>query len=211
MTSPLRRVLLGALALAATALPVTVALPSPAYAAEVCASLGETGDTIADSAAAVPVVFAGEVRSTTQESRAEPFVYVVDVTHVWKDEEVVARTVRVKSPSAKTSDCSLGDLAPGTPMVFFAQSRGDVFWTNQRLGSAEDEETLREEIAAVLGPGLTRGPDGREENVATMTRVETDPPPTLSRLAAPGLAVALVGVLGLFLIAFTNRRRVTPS
>ena len=168
--------------------------------------------TTAEDAAAADAVFSGTVRETHKpepddSGRIKGLVtYVVDVDRVYKEEgTVVTGTVQVSSQQASAS-CGLGNLPPGTEYLFFAKARDAGFRASSCGGSRPATTASVSDVEGVLGPGKQMVPDGAKPELV-LTAVETAAPPTVGRLAAPGVAVALLGLLGLVFVRVAGSRR----
>lgn len=168
--------------------------------------------TTAEDAAAADAVFSGTVREThkpepDESGRIKGLVtYVVDVDMVYKEEgTVVTGTVQVLSQQASAS-CGLGNLPPGTEYLFFAQARDAGFRASSCGGSRPATAASVSDVEGVLGPGKQMVPDGAKPELV-LTAVETGAPPTVGRLVAPGVAVALLGLLGLVFVRVAGSRR----
>ena len=168
--------------------------------------------TTAEDAAAADAVFSGTVRETHKpepddSGRLKGLVtYVVDVDRVYKEEgTVVTGTVQVFSQQASAS-CGLGNLPPGTEYLFFAQARDAGFRASSCGGSRPATTASVADVEGVLGPGKQMVPDGAKPELV-LTAVETTAPPTVGRLVAPGVAVALLGLLGLVFVRVAGSRR----
>ncbi len=168
--------------------------------------------TTAEDAAAADAVFSGTVRETRkpepdQSGRVKGLVtYLVDVDRVYKEEgTVVTDTVQVSSQQASAS-CGLGNLPPGTEYLFFATARDAGFRAGSCGGSRPATDDAVADVEAVLGTGRQMVPDGAKPELV-LTEVETAAPQTVGRLAAPGVAIALLGLLGLVFVRVAGSRR----
>jgi hypothetical protein len=186
---------------------------SPAQAACTCQD-----KTLGDHATAADAVFSGTVRESRN---AEPeggggaggggraqrqVVHVVDVETVWQEDgTVVTDTVRVSSPRAESA-CGLGDIEPGTEFVFFAKARENGFQAAKCGGSRPLTTSFESEVVAELGDGRAVVPDDERPPVE-LTPLDTSAPGSVTRAAAPGAALVIVGLLGLVLVRFARSRR----
>jgi hypothetical protein len=189
----------------AVATPAAVTPAAATPAARTSAKACKVG-AVPDAIAWADAVFRGTVRSTKRNAARQVYVYLVDVEHVWKNSSVLVDAVRVEGPTAKKSPCSLGRLEPGTDMVVLATTRGSKYWTNAKHGTAPAAGPIVDAIQKELGAGTSRTPSGSAPT-ATLERVEADPPRSVGRVAAPGAALVLLGLLGLAGVAVSNRRR----
>ena len=189
---------------------------SPAQAACTCQD-----QTLADHAASADAVFSGTVRESRNAEadgaggagggdaggRAQrQVVHVVDVEVVWQENgTVVTDTVRVSSPRAESA-CGLGDIEPGTEFVFFAKARENGFQAAKCGGSRPLTASFESEVVAELGDGRAVVPDDERPPVE-LTPLDTSAPGSVTRAAAPGAALVIVGLLGLVLVRFARSRR----
>ena len=183
------------------------AVAAPAQAA--CTCQDQTTQEHADGADAV---FSGTVRETRRSAPDESgrvkgvVTYVVDVERVWQEDgTVVTDTVKVTSPRAESA-CGLGDLPPGTEYVFFAKARDTGFRAAACGGSGPLTEAVEADVVSVLGEGRAVVPE-LETPVLELTAVDTSAPRSVTRVAAPGAALAIVGLLGLVLVRVAGSRR----
>ncbi len=106
-------------------------------------------------------------------------------------------TVEVTSPG---TSCGLS-LRVDRRYFFFVTERGAELTTNQCSGTARAKGQLVHKIEQVAGEGKDVGPSDPAEPVEpTFTPVDDGEPEELTRLAAPGVALALVGLLGLLVV-----------
>ena len=158
-------------------------------------------------------MFSGTVREThkpepDESGRIKGLVtYVVDVDMVYKEEgTVVTDTVQVLSQQASAS-CGLGDLPPGTEYLFFAQARDAGFRRGSCGGSRPATAASVSDVEGVLGPGKQMVPDGAKPELRPHRGRDRRPAAPWARLVAPGVAVALLGLLGLVFVRVAGSRR----
>lgn len=189
MLMTLARVVIAAL-LAVSGL--VLATSAPAFACT-CAP-----GTIAAKADRVDAVFVAEVDGVTEVGAR--FVYAVTATHAYQG--TVEREVTVETRQ-QTSACGLGELENGTDYVFFANGDGAYEATScDGSGPATDKRIV--EVEDVLGDGT--GIEEPPPPAPVMTKVEDSAPASAERLAAPGGALVLVGLLGLLVVGRLARR-----
>jgi len=148
-------------------------------------------------------VFLGKVLA--ERVSGQEHTYVVTAERVYKGS--AAGEVTLRSP-AKAGDCALTDLEADRRYMFFGTQQGSVIEVNSCGGTAPLAPTLRAEVEAVLGEGRPPTPTEPPAPVeATFTRVDATAPTSFPRLAAPGAALVIVGLLGLLLLRRTGRAR----
>lgn len=163
--------------------------------------------SVADSSKAAMAVFSGEVTSVTKQEKpaGEPGAYYlqdVTVTRVYQG-EIDTATVQVRSEKVPKA-CSLGELEVGTEYMFFAVSSGDPWIAQSGGGTVPSDPEIVEKVVRLLGEGRDAVPPAPES--AEFTPVQSGEPTTLSRAAAPGIALVLIGALGLVVVRGLSRR-----
>lgn len=127
------------------------------------------------------------------------FEYAVTAEHSYKGE--VDREVEVSSNQEQVA-CGLGELRTGRQYIFFVNRTAPPFSANSCGGTGPLTNDRVDDIETLLGEGTAIEPP--PPPAPTMTKVEESAPLPLARLAAPGGALILLGVLGLL---FVGRRR----
>jgi hypothetical protein len=186
---------------------------APAQAACTCT----TPTTIMESIKASDAVFTGTVGEVTvteptgQAGQAAEAVITNAVTadRFYKGtldgpDQVVRTTPRTQAT------CGLGQLKTGSRYVFIVQAAapGDTVapWVDDGCsGTRLETAALVTQVEGVLGRGDPAV--APEQPAAVLTDVDTSEPTTLGRAAAPGLALVLIGLLGLVLVRRLNSRR----
>lgn len=163
--------------------------------------------SVADSSKAAMAVFSGEVTAVTKQEKpaGEPGAYFlqdVTVTRVYQG-EIDTESVQVRSEKVPKA-CSLGELEIGTEYMFFAVSSGDPWIAQSGGGTVASDPEIVEKVVRLLGEGRPPVPPAPES--AEFTPVQSGEPTTLSRAAAPGIALVLIGVLGLVVVRGLSRR-----
>jgi hypothetical protein len=143
-------------------------------------------------------VFTGTVADTSV--KGGTVTYTVKVDRVFKG-DVDTTDVTVTTAKAARA-CGLPDLATDSKYVFF--TAGAELTTRKAAGTAPATDARVARVARLLGDG--RAPTPPAPTTATFTRVAGEPT-SLQRVAAPGLALVIVGLLGLGLAAGLGRRR----
>jgi hypothetical protein len=151
-------------------------------------------------------VFTGTVTDVARTPRrgAQPVTVTYDVLvdRVYKG-GVGTETVQVKS--ARTSKtCRRLVLAPEHTYVFFVEAAGSAFTADTCSGTAGATGRLLAKVQRMLGDGRLPVPARPEQ--AVFTRVADAEPATLTRLAAPGVALVIVGLLGLLVVRRVGSR-----
>jgi hypothetical protein len=163
--------------------------------------------SVADSSKAAMAVFTGQVTAVTEQEKpaGEPGAYFlqdVTVTRVYQG-EIDSENVQVRSEKVPKA-CSLGELVVGTDYMFFVVSSGDPWIAQSGGGTVPVDADVVAKVERVLGEGRDPVPPAPES--AEFTPVQNGEPITLSRAAAPGLALILVGLLGLIVVRGLTRR-----
>jgi hypothetical protein len=173
---------------------VVVATAGPAAACSCRPSTLEEQTRRAD------VVFAGRVEEVTTVDGS--FEYAVTATRAFKGQ--VERQTAVASAKG-TSSCGLGRLDTGTDYLFLARGDAAPYRTTTCDGSAPVSAARTTRIERLLGDGTPVEPP--PPPTAQRTLVEDSAPASFERLAAPGAAAVLVGLLGLVVVGLRSRRR----
>ena len=181
--------LLSALVLACAGLVLT---GLPAQAACTC-----DDRSLDQQARSADVVFSGVLRE--QQRSGPQRVYTVDVDRLYQG-RVTETTVEVVSSTR--SDCTLGSLQVNRGYVFFAQGDQQDLASSQCSGTQRATSAFVKDVERLLGPGtVVPEPDSPEPTTPDpeFTRVDRAGAPQFLRIAAPGGAMVLVGLLGLVL------------
>lgn len=175
----------------------------PAHA---CTCVAATTQSHTKSAKAV---FTGTVTSVTgagktDGQRGATYTNLVEVDRVYKG-GIDTLTVEVASDSGSsgTGQCGLGSLDPGRRYVFFVQGDGEAWTAEGCGGTAPAADKLVTQVERLLGDGRPPMPPEPEE--AVFTQVSGGEPTSLTRAAAPGVALVLIGLLGLVVVRRLGR------
>jgi hypothetical protein len=204
VTSAVRRLFAASLVAGALALPGGSASAAPAAAPDDCAGL-----TQAEAAESADVVFTGTVASRTRSkgSATREFAHEVQVEVVFKG-PISTELVPVVTRDATRTVPGLGPLEEGELYLVFGrvvEAEGSpviVAGGCSGTGVAAADQVTRIEV--LLGEG--RPPVAPAQPEPQFTEVEGADPDSFTRTAAPGLALILIGLLGLVVVRRLNRR-----
>ncbi len=188
MSASLRSLLL-ALVLACSGLVLTQ-LPAQACA---CSPVSNIRIQARDA----DVVFSGVL--VEQASGRKRDTYTLDVERIYQG-RVDDTPVDVVSTARNT--CGLGRLKLDRAYLVFASQSAVRLASDQCTGTGRASPAYVADVERVLGPGAAipkPPPPGQEPAAPEYTRVEDAEPTQFTRLAAPGGALVLVGLLGLIL------------
>ena len=189
------------LALLVIGLATVVIADAPAHAACTCQR-----PPLAQQVNQADGVFSGTVTMVsgpTTSGKRQIMSYDVKVDRVYKG-DISSPSVTVKS-DADPSKCGLAGLTADTRYLFFVRSNEPNLLANKCGGTGPAKSTKTQKVVALLGPGDTPIPPTPEK--ATFTPVADAEPLPLTRLAAPGAAMVVLGLLGLMLFGALGRSR----
>lgn len=190
MVSRVVRVLIAALVAMSG---LVLATSAPAFACKCQAADADQQTTRAD------VVFIGTVDGVTEVDKL--FEYAVTATRAYKG--TVDRETTVSSNQA-TAACGLGELKVGTDYVFLVTGDTPPYAASSCGGSGPANSARIADVEGALGAGTAI--EAPAPPAPTMTRVEAATPASMSRLAAPGGALVLIGFLGLVVVGRLARK-----
>lgn len=201
---------------AATAVPAATA-PTTAAAAD-CGTLDlADGAAVRERADAVTDVFLGEVRIVRpwpparrqdRDDRVRRYEHAVVVRHTFRGDLRFREQVRVVT-HPRTDDNGFGRLAVDRRYLFFVSARhgGAALVATCDSGTQALVNGLSAGLQSAIDSALT-DPDHDAPEVALSEPEEgAGSDPSFTRLAAPGLAVVLIGLLGLLLLVRVGSRR----
>jgi len=113
------------------------------------------------------------------------------------------RSTQVFSAGGKNA-CGLGELAVGTSYLFLGTGTEAPFEADSCGGTSVANPTKVAKVERILGEGTSVEPP--PPPTAERTLVEDSPPAGFARAAAPGAAIAILGLLGLVVVRRLARR-----
>ncbi|WP_460831900.1 hypothetical protein [Nocardioides hungaricus] len=155
------------------------------------------GDTLERQTMRADAVFSGVVAG--RERAGSTVTFSVDVDLVYKGD--VGERASIETPRKL---CALPAFEAGDEVLWFANKDGDRVLAARGGGTTSASPAHLRRVESLLGPGTSATPP--EPATATFTMVAGEKT-ALSRLAAPGVALVIVGLLGLLLVAALGRRR----
>jgi hypothetical protein len=144
-------------------------------------------------------VFIGTVEGVTRSDRQLDIA--VTATRAYKG--TVDRSTSVTT-ATQASDCGIGEPEVGTDYLFIVRGDAPPYAASSCDGSGPLDPDRVAQVEGLLGTGQAVLPPAPP--MATRTLVEVSPPASLARLAAPGAALAIVGLLGLVVVGRLGRR-----
>lgn len=140
------------------------------------------------------LVFSGVLVDTTEGKKSR--TYDVKADAVFKG-MLTTSDVQVVTDA---SGCGLTGLKSDKPYAFFVVDEGGDLVADQCGGTARAADKLIGKVESVTGPGKPIDKPEPTRQDAKFTLVEGAEPETFIRLAAPGGALVLVGLLGLLVV-----------
>lgn len=152
--------------------------------------------------ATAPVVFTGVVQSsaaTPTPANYLNWISQVTVDHIYKG-SVTTDSVQV-STWQKAHGCGARQLTAGQRYLFEVTAAGDTWRVvGGKAGAQVASDALLAKVQAQLGAGTPASTTPPTPSTVTYTRVASVHPHRLSRVAAPGVALMLIGLLGLVVV-----------
>jgi hypothetical protein len=193
LPSVLSRVLRALLACVFVAGGLVLAVQAPAAACTCQPADAERQTSRADA------VFIGTVDGVTRVG--EQLEIAVTATRSYKG--TVERSTTVTT-ARQTTACGIGEPETGTDYLFIVRGTAPPYVANSCDGTGQLNADRIAQVEGLLGTGAAVQPP--PPPTATRTLVEDSPPASLARLAAPGGALVIVGLLGLVVVGRLGRR-----
>ena len=149
--------------------------------------------SVAQASRQADVVFTGVMIGQRRDREEADLAFAVDRIY---SGEVRSDTVDVASP---TDSCGLKLVEDQSYLVFAVDGRNGLV-SEECDGTVRASDRAVRAVEKALGPGERYQAPVPEPPEPTYTRVLESEPPDLARVAAPGAAMALVGLLGWFVV-----------
>ena len=172
---------------------LVLAVQSPAAACTCQPADAERQTSRADA------VFIGTVDGVTQVD--QQLEIAVTATRAYKG--AVERSTTVTT-ARQTTACGIGEPETDTDYLFIVRGDAAPYVANSCDGTGQVTADRVAQVEGILGTGQAIPPP--PPPTATLTLVEDSPPASLARMAAPGVALVLVGLLGLVVVGRMGRR-----
>ncbi|WGL52648.1 hypothetical protein P5P86_02210 [Nocardioides sp. BP30] len=167
---------------------VVMGSPAPSYAAATCTPVAP-----AAAAQQADAVFTGVLAGAGQtDTKVKPkrFTYPVRVQTSLKGSATGQVNVITRG-----GGCGIGALQPGTTYLFFVTAHGHSWLAPGTLGTtSQNVAAASQQVVAALAPPTV-----------TFDHPQVGAPASLRRIAAPGVALVLIGLLGLLFVRRTPR------
>lgn len=159
---------------------------------------------------AADAVFSGVVTAVKRTSRGPgdaEFTNTIQVDRVYKG-PIAEQAVPVLTQTGTRARPGLGALERGERYLFFVRVGTDVLAAGGCSGTDVASRDRVTRVETLLGEGRPAVvPDEPKPPEATFTKVAGSDPTDFTRSAAPGLALVLVGLLGLVVVRRLGRRQ----
>lgn len=144
-------------------------------------------------------VFIGTIEAIATEGNDHTYSITASRAYLGTPE----RSTQVESLGTP-KNCGLGALSIGSTYIFLATGTEAPYVADSCGGTGTANPVRIGKIEKILGEGTSVEPPPPPE--ATRTLVEESAPPGFARLAAPGGAAAIIGLLGLVVVRRLARR-----
>jgi len=139
----------------------------------------------------------------TNTGKRQTMSYDVKVDRVYKG-DITSPTVTVRS-DADEANCGLTGMSADNRYLFFVRANGTNLLANSCGGTGPATSARTQRLVALVGQGTTPVPPTPDKpEFSTVAGAE---PASLTRLAAPGAALLVVGLLGLMVFGALGRSR----
>lgn len=190
----MRRLLPGLIAVLLGAVALLCAPAVPASAAACQPDVKSVPDAVDAADAVVTVkILRKDGQASTKPAQLS---YKAHVLSSFKGKAKGRVTLITATSGAVHQGCALKKLGVGSTYLLFLTAHGEGWYASADMPSSSDVATLQPQVEAALAPPTVK-----------FGEPQTGAPKSLRRVAAPGVALVIIGLLGLLFVRRSPRSR----